>query len=180
MHKTTKFILIFLSLGYALGLITLIWPEFLIGISKFLSTYKMHFNAILFSYYYGVSLLFLTLVIFLIILIWPVIQPDIVLAKSKNGRLALTNEAIVQFINRNLSGEGLSDIKVNFKNTKRQHKFHIIAASNYSQSTLSELPRIEQELEHNLDELLAKVDSRPNKVDLKISQKSNHKFTRVV
>lgn len=180
MHKTTKFILVFLSLGYALGLITLIWPEFLIRVSKFLSTYNMRFNAILFSYYYGVSLLFLTLLIFLIVLIWPVIQPDIVLTKSKNGRLALTNEAIVQFINRNLSGEGLSDVKVKFKNTKRQHKFHIIAASNYKQSTLAELPRIEQDLEHNLDELLAKVDSLPNKVNLKINQKSNHKFTRVV
>ena len=71
-------------------------------------------------YYYGIVLLSLSVIALLIVLLIPNQLPDILLEKTKTGRLVLSNYGVKQFIRTQLSGEGLSNIQVKLKNTRRQ------------------------------------------------------------
>ena len=184
MKKSQKFVLSIFSLGYLVGLCLLIWPKIIDEVFKFLAEFNIHldFKSDLFIYYYGLVLLALTVLVFLLILIWPVELPDILLKQTKEGRLALSNHGINQFIQTKLSGEDLSNIKVRLKNTRRQRKFYIVADSVYKQATIKELPRISYDLTKSLNDLLAGINRIPIKVDIKVNQKSNskRKVTRVI
>ena len=184
MKKSQKIVLSIFSLGYLVGLCLLIWPKIVDEVFKFLAEFNIHldFKSDLFIYYYGLVLLALTVLVFLLILIWPVELPDILLKQTKEGRLALSNHGINQFIQTKLSGEDLSNIKVRLKNTRRQRKFYIVADSVYKQATVEELPRISYDLTKSLSDLLAGINRIPIKVDIKVNQKSNskRKVTRVI
>lgn len=184
MKKSKKIILSIVSLGYLIGLSLLIWPEIIEKITKMLEHFNVstNFQSNDFIFYYGIVLLLLTVFIFLLILLWPAQLPDIPLKQTKEGRLALSNQGISQFIKTKLSSEDLSNIKVTLKNTRRQRKIHIVADSVYQQSTVGQLPRITSELTENLNDLLAGSSHIPIKVDIKVSKKSNskRKVTRVV
>ncbi|MCT8385662.1 alkaline shock response membrane anchor protein AmaP, partial [Leuconostoc mesenteroides] len=79
MKKSQKIVLSIFSLGYLVGLCLLIWPQIIDEVFKFLAEFNIHldFKSDLFIYYYGLVLLALTVLVFLLILIWPVELPDI-------------------------------------------------------------------------------------------------------
>lgn len=133
-------------------------------------------------YYYGIVLLSLSVIALLIVLLIPNQLPDILLEKTKTGRLALSNYGVKQFIRTQLSGEGLSNIQVKLKNTRRQKKFYIVADVAYKRSVVKELPRISNQLTNDLTNLLGDHNTRV-KMSVKVNQKStknNHLAPRVV
>ncbi|GMA69061.1 hypothetical protein GCM10025879_03070 [Leuconostoc litchii] len=184
MKKSKKILLIIFNLGYLVGISLLIWPDILSEVAGLLERFGVHvdFQSNIFVYYYGIVLLVLTALALLFVLVWPIQLPDVPLKQTKDGRLALSNYGISQFIKTQLSGKDLSNIKVTLKNTRRQRKFYIVADSVYKQATVEELPNISYNLTKSLNELLAGVNRLPIKVDIKVNQKSSskRKVTRVI
>lgn len=185
MKKWQKCVLVVSSLFYLIGLTFLIWPSILDKLYRLLDKINLnvkHFDTQSIIYYYALSLLILTLVIILIILFFPTQRPDVLLVNSKNGRLALSNDGVTSFVKTQLSGEGLSNIKVTFKNTKRGKKFLIVADTAYKKHKINELPRIERVLIDKLTTLLSGVDDTSIKINIQINQLpgSKNKVSRVV
>lgn len=177
MQKSKRSLLVIFTLGYLLGISLMIWPNIYIESVRLLKEIGLNvtLSASTFIYYYGLVLLAITAVILIVVLVWPKQLKDVPLQKNKSGRLALSNYGISQFIKLKLSGEDLSNIKIKVKNTKRQHKFYVVADAAYKQATIKELPRISNELRDSIEELLAGEGKQPVKVDIKVNQKSNSK-----
>ncbi|WP_257974803.1 alkaline shock response membrane anchor protein AmaP [Leuconostoc pseudomesenteroides] len=123
-RKTIKIFLILIIFTYVVGICLLIWPEVLESLFWSLKRLGINFsgNTDMIRYYYGVVLLSLSVIALLIVLLIPNQLPDILLERTKTGRLALSNYGVKQFIRTQLSGEGLSNIQVKLKNTRRQKK----------------------------------------------------------
>ncbi|MCT4410811.1 alkaline shock response membrane anchor protein AmaP [Leuconostoc falkenbergense] len=184
MRKTIKIFLILIIFIYVVGICLLIWPEVLESLFWSLKRLGINFsgNTDMIRYYYGVVLLSLSVIALLIVLLIPNQLPDILLERTKTGRLALSNYGVKQFIRTQLSGEGLSNIQVKLKNTHRQKKFYIVADAAYKRSVVKELPRISNQLTNELTNLLGDHNT-PVKVSVKVNQKStknNHLAPRVV
>lgn len=177
MQKSKRSILIIFAIGYLLGISLLIWPNLYTESVRLLEEIGLYvtLSAKTFIYYYGLVLLVITALVLIVVLFWPKQLKDVPLQNNKGGRLALSNYGISQFIKLKLSGEDLSNIKIKVKNTKRQHKFYIVADAAYKQATVKELPRISDELRESIEELLAGEGKQPVKVDIKVNQKSNSK-----
>lgn len=185
MKKWQKFLLSLLGIGYLVGLTFMLWPHIVVTCLNFFK--QMNFDLGLKSHdliqYYGITLLIITAIIFLIILFLPNQKQDVILSKSKHGQLALTNSGIVNFIKIQLSGAGLSNVKVSIKNTKHKKQFYVVADAAYKDHVVKELPQLEQTLITKLTGLLEGIDNSAVKVDLKINQASGNKkkaSTRVV
>ncbi|WP_220739721.1 alkaline shock response membrane anchor protein AmaP [Leuconostoc miyukkimchii] len=184
MQKSQKIVLSMISLGYLFGLCLLIWPRIIVAIFMFLQRFNINvtIKSEIFIYYYGIALLVVTAFILLLILLRPTQLPDILLKQSKEGKLALSNYGIKQFIKTQLSGEDLSNIQVKIKNTRRKREFYISADAVYQRATVADLPRITKNLTTKLTDLLAGVSDIPIKVDIQVNQQSNarRKVTRVI
>lgn len=184
MKKSKKVVLSLFSIMYLIGISLLVWPHVVGKVITFLSKlgFRLDVTGKSFIYYYGLLLLGLTLLVWILVLVWPAALPDVVLRKTRAGRLALSNDGIQDFIKIKLSNEDLYNIKVKFKNTHRRRKFLITADSIYRQSTIKELPRISQELTKSITELLSGTDETPTKVNIKINKRHNskHESIRVV
>ena len=138
MQKSKRSLLVIFTLGYLLGISLMIWPNIYTESVRLLKEIGLNvtLSASTFIYYYGLVLLAITAVILIVVLVWPKQLKDVPLQKNKSGRLALSNYGISQFIKLKLSGEDLSNIKIKVKNTKRQHKFYVVADAAYKQATI--------------------------------------------
>ncbi|WP_294977334.1 alkaline shock response membrane anchor protein AmaP [uncultured Leuconostoc sp.] len=177
MKKWRKAMLSLLSIGYLIGLAIMLWPRIIVTIMAVLE--RMNLNIAITSQtiveYYGMTLIVITLIILLGILLAPSQKADIPLSQTKRGRLALSNTGVSHFIQTQLSGEGLSNIKVTIKNTRHQKLFHIVADSVYQQYAITELPRLTNTLTDKITDLLAGVNTVPIKVNMKINQATSDK-----
>lgn len=184
MKKWQKALLSLLSIGYLIGLAIMLWPRVILTIMALLK--RININITISSQtivdYYGMTLIAITIIILLVILLIPSQKPDIQLSQTKRGRLALSNDGISHFIQTQLSGGGLSNIKVKIKNTRHQRRFHIVADSIYQQYAITELPRLTNTLTDKIADLLAGVNTVPIKVDIKVNQATSgkRKVTRVI
>lgn len=187
MKKWQKSFLGLLCLVYIFVLSMTIWPKFVTTTNDFFAKITGN-NPINQHDLLNVSqlgLLILTVLILFVILFIPVQKKGILLEKHKEGVLSLSNEGIISFVNTRLSGYGLSNIRVNFKNTKHVNHFDITADSLYQKHVIGQLPQIKQILTSEIQELLSGIDEKKLKLNIKVDQKStssSHKkrATRVV
>ena len=184
MKKWQKAVLSLVTISYLIGLLLILWPRIVDLLISILERFNLDVmtDSQTIIRNYGIGLLILTVVILFVILFTPGQRTNIPISRTKQGRLALSNAGISHFIRTQLSGEGLSNIKVTVKNTRRHNKFYIVADSVYRSYTIEELPRITNTLTMKLTDLLAGVDRAPIKVDMQINQatKGNRKTTRVI
>ncbi|MGR8809924.1 alkaline shock response membrane anchor protein AmaP [Leuconostoc citreum] len=187
MKKWQKFFLGLLILVYIFVLSISIWPEAITVIYCLFSKIfgSSHINQHDFLSVAQIGLLVVTVLILLIVLLIPTQKKGILLEKNKKGILSLSNEGVISFVNTRLSGHGLSNIKVNFKNTKRLNSFDITADSLYKNHVVTQLPQIKQSLISEIKELLSGIDDKKIKLNIKVHQQrssSAHKkkATRVV
>lgn len=187
MKKWQKFFLGLLILVYIFVLSMSIWPEVITVIyCLFAKIFGIsHINQHDFLSIAQIGLLVVTVLILVIVLLIPTQKKGILLEKNKQGILSLSNEGVISFVNTRLSGHGLSNIKVNFKNTKRLNYFDITADSLYKNHAVTQLPQIKQSLISEIKELLSGIDDKKIKINIKVHQQrssSAHKkkATRVV
>ncbi|WP_308445799.1 alkaline shock response membrane anchor protein AmaP [Leuconostoc rapi] len=187
MKKWQKFFLGLLCLIYIFVLSMTIWPQSITAINDFVANIAgnspINQHALL-----NVSqlvLLVLTILILLVIIFIPAQKNGILLEKNKQGVLSLSNDGVTSFVNTILSGYGLSNIRVAFKNTKHVNQFDITADSVYQRHVIKQLPQIKQTLTSDIQELLSGIDEKKLKLSIKVDQKSTgssrkKRSTRVV
>ena len=184
MKKWQKTLLSLLSIGYLIGLALMLWPRFFAQCLQLLRQWHLNLdgNSQVIGHYYGLTLLGITLLIFLMVMFLPSQKHDVPLRVSSSGRLALSNDGITHFIQTQLSGEGLTNIRVKIKNTRHRRRFRVVADTTYQQHMVAKLPRLKQTLTDQLTTLLAGVNDVPVKIDMQINQ-ANHskrKTSRVI
>ena len=179
MKRLYKVLLVIILLIYLISISTIIWPDIITKILSFLDHINLHssLSEQMLLRYNELFILGLTSVIAL-----PRQRKSILLINSGKGTLSLGNEGISSFIKTQLSGEGLSNIQVNIKNTKHIKRFNVTADSEYKKSIISDLPRVEKNLTDSLRNLLSGVDKSPIRVNIKVNQsnKRNNKASRVI
>lgn len=162
----------------------IIWPDIITKILSFLDHINLHssLSEQMLLRYNELFILGLTSVILIVVIALPRQRKSILLINSGKGTLSLGNEGISSFIKTQLSGEGLSNIQVNIKNTKHIKRFNVTADSEYKKSIISDLPRVEKNLTDSLRNLLSGVDKSPIRVNIKVNQsnKRNNKASRVI
>lgn len=167
MKKWQKALLSLLSIGYLVGLALLLWPQVIV--KSLAALRRIHLdipiNGQTIIDYYGLVLFSITLIIVIAILLIPTQKRDIPLRESRSGRLALSNAGITHFVQTQLSGEGLSNIKVTIKNTRRQRRFRIVADAVYQQHMVTELPRLKKTLTDKMADLFEICDNKCIEID---------------
>lgn len=184
MNKWHKWLLVIILVIYLISISTIIWPDILTKLLELLDYINLHISLreTTLLRYISLSIITLTSVILIFVIALPTQQQSVVLIKSAHGRLSLGNEGISSFIKTNLSGQGLSNIRVKIKNTKYTKRFDITADSEYKKPIVSDLPRIEKNLTESLSNLLSGVNESPIQLNIKINQANKHKHqaSRVV
>lgn len=184
MKRLYKVLLVIILLIYLISISTIIWPDIITKILLFLDHINLHSSLSdqMLLRYNELFILGLTSVILIVVIALPRQRKSILLINSGKGTLSLGNEGISSFIKTQLSGEGLSNIQVNIKNTKHIKRFNVTADSEYKKSIISDLPRVEKNLTDSLRNLLSGVDKSPIRVNIKVNQsnKRNNKASRVI
>ncbi|MCT0043070.1 alkaline shock response membrane anchor protein AmaP [Weissella confusa] len=184
MKRLYKVLLVIILLIYLISISTIIWPDIITKILLFLDHINLHssLSEQMLLRYNELFILGLTSVILIVVIALPRQRKSILLINSGKGTLSLGNEGISSFIKTQLSGEGLSNIQVNIKNTKHIKRFNVTADSEYKKSIISDLPRVEKNLTDSLRKLLSGVDKSPIRVNIKVNQsnKRNNKASRVI
>lgn len=187
MKKWQKSFLGLLCLIYIFVLSMTIWPQSITVTNDFIAKINDSnpINQREFLNIAQISLLALTVLVLVIVVLIPAQKKGILLEKNKQGLLSLSNEGVISFITTRLSGYSMSNIKVNFKNTKKINRFDITADSLYKNHVIKQLPEIKHTLTSEIQELLSGVDDKKIKLNIKVNQKqssSSHKkkSTRVV
>lgn len=184
MKRLYKVLLVIILLIYLISISTIIWPDIITKILSFLDHINLHssLSEQMLLRYNELFILGLTSVILIVVIALPLQRKSILLINSGKGTLSLGNEGISSFIKTQLSGEGLSNIQVNIKNTKHIKRFNVTADSEYKKSIISDLPRVEKNLTDSLRNLLSGVDKSPIRVNIKVNQsnKRNNKASRVI
>lgn len=184
MKRLYKVLLVIILLIYLISISTIIWPDIITKILSFLDHINLHssLSEQMLLRYNELFILGLTSVILIVVIALPRQRKSILLINSRKGTLSLGNEGISSFIKTQLSGEGLSNIQVNIKNTKHIKRFNVTADSEYKKSIISDLPRVEKNLTDSLRNLLSGVDKSPIRVNIKVNQsnKRNNKASRVI
>lgn len=184
MKRLYKVLLVIILLIYLISISTIIWPDIITKILSFLDHINLHspLSEQMLLRYNELFILGLTSVILIVVIALPRQRKSILLINSGKGTLSLGNEGISSFIKTQLSGEGLSNIQVNIKNTKHIKRFNVTADSEYKKSIISDLPRVEKNLTDSLINLLSGVDKSPIRVNIKVNQsnKRNNKASRVI
>lgn len=187
MKKWQKSFLGLLCLIYIFVLSMTIWPQSITVTNDFIAKINNSnpINQHEFLNIAQISLLALTVLVLVIVVLIPAQKKGILLEKNKQGLLSLSNEGVISFITTRLSGYSMSNIKVNFKNTKKINRFDITADSLYKNHVIKQLPEIKHTLTKEIQELLSGVDDKKIKLNIKVNQKqssSSHKkkSTRVV
>lgn len=184
MKRLYKVLLVIILLIYLISISTIIWPDIITKILSFLDYINLHssLSEQMLLRYNELFILGLTSVILIVVIALPRQRKSILLINSGKGTLSLGNEGINNFIKTQLSGEGLSNIQVNIKNTKHIKRFNVTADSEYKKSIISDLPRVEKNLTDSLRNLLSGVDKSPIRVNIKVNQsnKRNNKASRVI
>ncbi|CAM3843487.1 alkaline shock response membrane anchor protein AmaP [Weissella cibaria] len=184
MKRLYKVLLVIILLIYLISISTIIWPDIITKILLFLDHINLHssLSEQMLLRYNELFILGLTSVILIVVIALPRQRKSILLINSGKGTLSLGNEGISSFIKTQLSGEGLSNIQVNIKNTKHIKRFNVTADSEYKKSIISDLPRVEKNLTDSLRNLLSGVDKSPIRVNIKVNQsnKRNNKASRVI
>lgn len=187
MKKWQKSFLGLLCLIYIFVLSMTIWPQSITVTNDFIAKINDSnpINQHEFLSIAQISLLALTVLVLVIVVLIPAQKKGILLEKNKQGLLSLSNEGVISFITTRLSGYSMSNIKVNFKNTKKINRFDITADSLYKNHVIKQLPEIKHTLTSEIQELLSGVDDKKIKLNIKVNQKqssSSHKkkSTRVV
>ncbi|TOY70511.1 alkaline shock response membrane anchor protein AmaP [Leuconostoc citreum] len=184
MKKWQKVVLSFSSIVYLVGIALLIWPDSLERASDKLNDvgFKWAIDSQMIITDYGFVLLALTVLIFLAVVMQPTQKKDILLLEGKQGRLALSNDGINHFIRTELSGEGLTNVRVKMKNTRRQKQFKILADATYQQHVIAKLPEMTEKLTQQISTLMAGVDQAPIKINIQINKSSSgqRKTSRVI
>ena len=184
MKRLYKVLLVIILLIYLISISTIIWPDIITKILSFLDHINLHssLSKQMLLRYNELFILGLTSVILIVAIALPRQRKSILLINSGKGTLSLGNEGISSFIKTQLSGEGLSNIQVNIKNTKHIKRFNVTADSEYKKSIISDLPRVEKNLTDSLRNLLSGVDKSPIRVNIKVNQsnKRNNKASRVI
>ena len=184
MNILSKLLLVIILLIYLISISTIIWPDIITKILSFLDHINLHssLSEQMLLRYNELFILGLTSVILIVVIALPRQRKSILLINSGKGTLSLGNEGISSFIKTQLSGEGLSNIQVNIKNTKHIKRFNVTADSEYKKSIISDLPRVEKNLTDSLRNLLSGVDKSPIRVNIKVNQynKRNNKASRVI
>ena len=184
MKRLYKVLLVIILLIYLISISTIIWPDIITKILSFLDHINLHssLSEQMLLRYNELFILGLTRVILIVVISLPRQRKAILLINSGKGTLSLGNEGISSFIKTQLSGEGLSNIQVNIKNTKHIKRFNVTADSEYKKSIISDLPRVEKNLTDSLRNLLSGVDKSPIRVNIKVNQsnKRNNKASRVI
>ena len=184
MKRLYKVLLVIILLIYLISISTIIWPDIITKILSFLDHINLHssLSEQMLLRYNELFILGLTSVILIVVIALPRQRKSILLINSGKGTLSLENEGISSFIKTQLSGEGLSNIQVNIKNTKHIKRFNVTADSEYKKSIISDLPRVEKNLTDSLRNLLSGVDKSPIRVNIKVNQsnKRNNKASRVI
>lgn len=184
MKRLYKVLLVIILLIYLVSISTIIWPDIITKILLFLDHINLHssLSEQMLLRYNELFILGLTSVILIVVIALPRQRKSILLINSGKGTLSLGNEGISSFIKTQLSGEGLSNIQVNIKNTKHIKRFNVTADSEYKKSIISDLPRVEKNLTDSLRNLLSGVDKSPIRVNIKVNQsnKRNNKASRVI
>lgn len=187
MKKWQKSFLGLLCLIYIFVLSMTIWPQSITVTNDFIAKINDSnpINQHEFLNIAQISLLALTVLVLVIVVLIPAQKKGILLEKNKQGLLSLSNEGVISFITTRLSGYSMSNIKVNFKNTKKTNRFDITADSLYKNHVIKQLLEIKHTLTSEIQELLSGVDDKKIKLNIKVNQKqssSSHKkkSTRVV
>lgn len=184
MKRLYKVLLVIILLIYLGSISMIIWPDIITKILSFLDHINLHssLSEQMLLRYNELFILGLTSVILIVVIALPRQRKSILLINSGEGTLSLGNEGINSFIKTQLSGEGLSNIQVNIKNTKYIKRFNVTADSEYKKSIISDLPRVEKNLTDSLRNLLSGVDKSPIRVNIKVNQakKRNNKASRVI
>lgn len=184
MKRLYKVLLVIILLIYLVSISTIIWPDIITKILSFLDHINIHssLSEQMLLRYNELFILGLTSVLLIVVIALPRQRKSILLINSGKGTLSLGNEGISSFIKTQLSGEGLSNIQVNIKNTKHIKRFNVTADSEYKKSIISDLPRVEKNLTDSLRNLLSGVDKSPIRVNIKVNQynKRNNKASRVI
>ena len=184
MKRLYKVLLVIILLIYLISISTIIWPDIITKIISFLDHINLHssLSEQMLLWYYELFIIGLSCVILIVVIALPRQKKSILLINSGKGTLSLGNEGISSFIKTQLSGEGLSNIQVNIKNTKHIKRFNVTADSEYKKSIISDLPRVEKNLTDSLRNLLSGVDKSPIRVNIKVNQsnKRNNKASRVI
>ena len=184
MKRLYKVLLVIILLIYLVSISTIIWPDIITKILSVLDHINLHssLSEQMLLRYNELFILGLTSVILIVVIALPRQRKSILLINSGKGTLSLGNEGINSFIKTQLSGEGLSNIQVNIKNTKHIKRFNVTADSEYKKSIISDLPRVEKNLTDSLRNLLSGVDKSPIRVNIKVNQsnKRNNKASRVI
>lgn len=184
MKRLYKVLLVIILLIYLVSISTIIWPDIITKILSFLDHINLHssLSEQMLLRYNELFILGLTSVILIVVIALPRQRKSILLINSGKGSLSLGNEGITSFIKTQLSGEGLSNIQVNIKNTKHIKRFNVTADSEYKKSIIADLPRVEKNLTDSLRNLLSGVDKSPIRVNIKVNQsnKRNNKASRVI
>lgn len=184
MKRLYKVLLVIILLIYLISISTIIWPDIITKILSFLDHINLHssLSEQMLLRYNELFILGLTSVILIVVIALPRQRKSILLINSGKGTLSLGNEGISSFIKTQLSGEGLSNIQVDIKNTKHIKRFNVTADSEYKKSIISDLPRVEKNLTNSLSSLLSGVDKSPIRVNIKVNQsnKRNNKASRVI
>ena len=184
MKRLYKVLLVIILLIYLISISTIIWPDIITKILSFLDHINLHssLSEQMLLRYNELFILGLTSVILIVVIALPRQRKSILLINSGKGTLSLGNEGISSFIKTQLSGEGLSNIQVNIKNTKHIKRFNVTADSEYKKSIISDLQQIKKNLTDSLRNLLSGVDKSPIRVNIKVNQsnKRNNKASRVI
>lgn len=184
MKRLYKVLLVIILLIYLISISTIIWPDIITKILSFLDHINLHssLSEPMLLRYNELFILGLTSVILIVVIALPRQRKSILLINSGKGSLSLGNEGITSFIKTQLSGEGLSNIQVDIKNTKHIKRFNVTADSEYKKSIISDLPRVEKNLTDSLRNLLSGVNKSPIRVNIKVNQsnKRNNKASRVI
>ena len=169
MKRLYKVLLVIILLIYLISISTIIWPDIITKILSFLDHINLHssLSEQMLLRYNELFILGLTSVILIVVIALPRQRKSILLINSGKGTLSLGNEGISSFIKTQLSGEGLSNIQVNIKNTKHIKRFNVTADSEYKKSIISDLPRVEKNLTDSLRNLLSGVDKSPIRVNIR-------------
>lgn len=187
MKRWHKSFLGLLCLIYIFVLSMTIWPESITVTNDFIA--KISANSSINQHEFlniaQISLLVITVLVLVIIVLIPAQKKGILLEKNKQGLLSLSNEGVISFITTRLSGYSMSNIKVDFKNTKKINRFDITADSLYKNHVIKQLPEIKHTLTSEIQELLSGIDEKKIELNIKVNQKqssSSHKkkSTRVV
>ncbi|MBJ7676655.1 alkaline shock response membrane anchor protein AmaP [Weissella confusa] len=129
MKRLYKVLLVIILLIYLISISTIIWPDIITKILSFLDHINLHssLSEQMLLRYNELFILGLTSVILIVVIALPRQRKSILLINSGKGTLSLGNEGISSFIKTQLSGEGLSNIQVNIKNTKPVSYTHLRA-----------------------------------------------------